>query len=230
MNDKLRLLVGIIAIGSIWGMLECILGSIHLTGPLADFPMGALLGGFVGIGLMVLTRRYFGVPGMQFAMAAVAGVLRAWAPIGTCVVCSALAIVAEGLVFEIIYKSKIFDLYEGRSGSQAAALGVAALIPLGIVSGYVVYVTGYMFTQIATPIVTTGIFTPADFMSVLPLILGRGLFACVFGAVSVPLAAMAPLPKFDIYKVGAKPYLGAATIITAVCWIVVLALFLPRLL
>jgi hypothetical protein len=230
MNDKWRLLAGIIAIGSIWGMLECILGSIKLSGPLADFPMGALLGGFVGIGLMVLTRRYFGVPGMQFAMAAVAGALRAWAPVGTCVVCSALAIVAEGLVFEIKYKAKIFSPYEGRHGSPAAALGLAALIPLGIVSGYTVYVSGYMFTQIFTPIFTTGVFTPSDFMSVLPLILGRGLFAAVFGAVAVPLAVLVPLPKFDIYKVGAKPYLGSAVVMTIVCWAVVLALFLPRLL
>ena len=107
--DKLKILAGIIVFGSVWGLLECILGSVKFTGTMAHFPMGALLGGFFGLGIMAFTRRIYSVVWMQLGMAIVAGLMRFWAPIGSCVICSGLAIMAEGLVFELIFNRPIFN-------------------------------------------------------------------------------------------------------------------------
>ena len=51
--NKYQILAGIILFGSVWGLLECTLGGVKLGGALENFPMGALLGGLVGLGLMV---------------------------------------------------------------------------------------------------------------------------------------------------------------------------------
>ena len=53
-NSNLKLLAGIIVLGSIWGLLECALGGIKFTGALTHFPMGAVLGGGVGLGLALV--------------------------------------------------------------------------------------------------------------------------------------------------------------------------------
>ena len=101
--NRYRFLAGIIVFGSIWGMLECTIGSPGVSSSLGGLPAGAMLAGLFGLGLMVWTRRTYRIPGMQLGMALVAGMLRFVAPIGSCVICSALAIGAEGLVFEFIY-------------------------------------------------------------------------------------------------------------------------------
>ncbi len=61
-KDRWKLLFAILALGSIWGLAECVLGSLRFEGMLRLFPMGALLGGLVGLGLMVYARKTFGNP------------------------------------------------------------------------------------------------------------------------------------------------------------------------
>jgi hypothetical protein len=165
-------------------------------------------------------------------MGLVAGFLRFWAPIGTCVVCSALAIVAESLVFELIFNMRVLSIRsfaaDGASGAWRSTL--ATLVPLGIIAGYLIYVTGYVFTQIFTPIVTGSGFVMADFASVLPLILGRGFFAALCGAVALPVAVLVRQLDLDVAKVAVSKYYGGAAAVSAACWAVVFALFLPRLL
>jgi hypothetical protein len=234
--NRNKLLASIVVFGSIWGMLECILGSVKLTGALASFPMGALLGGFFGLGLMAMTRRVFGVAWMQLGMGVVAGLLRFWAPIGTCVVCSALAIVAESLVFELIFNARLLAYtglnprqnaggVAGPVASGTAAPSFAALVPLGVIAAYTIYVSGYIFTQIFTPILTTGTFSISDFSSVLPLILGRGFFAAMFGAVALPIAVLYGSTVFDSAKSRIHNHYAASAAISACCWIVVVARF-----
>lgn len=230
--NRNKLIASIVVFGSIWGMLECILGSVKLTGAIASFPMGALLGGFFGIGLMAMTRRVFGVAWMQLGMGIIAGFLRFWAPIGTCVVCSALAIVAESLVFELIFgaRSLAYTGLNPRGASEKTGAGISgpsvlALVPLGIIAAYTIYVSGYIFTQIFTPILTTGTFNFSDFSSVLPLILGRGFFAAVFGAVALPLAVLYGNTVFDSARVRIPNHYVASAAISACCWLVVVARF-----
>jgi hypothetical protein len=212
----------ILVFGSLWGTLECVLGGMSLPGGWDSFPMGALLGGFFGLGLMALTRRVYGVAWMQLSMGVVAGFLRFWAPIGTCVVCSALAIVAESLVFEIIFNRPIFTL----SGARARNMGARTLISLGIISAYAIYVIGYLFTQTFTPIVAEPhAFVLSDLTAALPLIFGRGFFAAVFGAISLPLAVLYGHSILEPSTFKQGTYYMTCVGLTIVCWVVVIARF-----
>ncbi len=220
--DKFRILAGMIVLGSIWGMLECILGSVKFTGVLSSFPMGALLGGFFGLGIMAFSRRLYGVAWMGLGMAIIAGLLRLWAPVGTCIICSALAIMAEGLIFELIYNRPMFNI---TAAGDPKFKNVRTLAFLGIISGYIIYVTGYAFTQIMTPILTTGIFNASNFVAALPLIFGRGFFAAMFGGIALPLAVLAPQLNIDISKIKKEHYYAAMTGISAFCWVFIIAFF-----
>ena len=220
--DRYKILAGIIVFGSIWGLLECTLGGVKFGGALSNFPMGALLGGLVGLGLMAYTRRMYNVLGMQLGMALVAGLLRYWAPIGSCVICSALAIAAEGLVFELIFNRPIFDI---RLSDSKMKMETKTLAFLGVIAGFTIYVTGYMFTQIFTPVITTGAFNFSNFGAVLPLIIGRGFFAAVLGGVALPIAVLAPQLNFDISKIKKEHYYAIASSVTAFCWIVMISIF-----
>ena len=230
--DKRRIWAGIVLFGSAWGLLGCVLGSIRMPGGLEAFPMGAVLGGMFGLGIMSYTRRIYGVMWMQLGMGIVAGFLRFWAPVGTCVVCSALAIVAESLVFELIFNQSVLSIRsfsaEGAGGRAKAAM--KTLVPLGIIAGYVIYVTGYAFTQVFTPIVTGSGFMMADFASVVPLILGRGFYAALCGAVALPAAVLIQQLDVDVAKVSVRKYYVGAAAGSAMCWALVFALFLPRIL
>ncbi len=216
--NKYRILAGILVFGSVWGMLECILGNVNISW----FPMGAFLGGFIGLGLMVFSRRLFGVVWMQLGMAIVAGMLRFWAPIGTCIICSALAIMAEGLVFELIFNRPVFNI---TKTGQSELKNWRTLAFLGILSGFVIYVIGYMFTQIMTPIISTGTFFVSDFIKVLPTIYGTGFFAAIFGGIALPLAVLTPQLSIDVNKIKKEHYYAIATGVSAFCWVLVIAFF-----
>ncbi len=214
--DKYRVLAGIVLFGSLWGMTECLLGEFAPAG----FPAGAFLGGFIGLGLMLLTRRLYNVMWMQLGMAIVAGALRFWAPVGTCVICSALAIMAEGMVFELIFNRPVFDI--NRSSSMRSAKTLAMV---GVIAGFTIYVVGYMFTQIFTPILTTGTFSTSNFISVLPIIIGSGFFAAVFGGITTPLAVLAKQLYVNVMSVRKEHYYAAAAGISTFCWALVFAFF-----
>ena len=219
--DNYKILAGIIVFGSIWGLLECTLGGVKFGGVMDKFPMGALLGGLVGLGLMAYTRRTYNILGMQLGMALVAGLLRYWAPIGTCVICSALAIAAEGLVFELIFNRPVFDIR--RSGNTM--MNAKTLAFLGVTAGFTIYVTGYMFTQIFTPVITTGAFNFSNFGAVLPLIIGRGFFAAALGGVALPVAVMVKQLHFNFAEIKKEHYYGIASSVTAFCWLAMFAIF-----
>ncbi len=216
--DKYRVLAGIILFGSLWGMLECMLGEVSPSW----FPMGAFLGGFIGLGLMMLTRRLYGFMWMQLGMALVAGALRFWAPVGTCVICSALAIMAEGLIFELIFNRPTFNIH----GTGPLDLrNPKTLAVLGIIAGFTIYVVGYMFTQVMTPLLTGAIFTVSNFASNIPLMVGSGFFAAVFGGISLPLAVLAEQLHFNVNTIRKEHYYAAATGVSAFCWVMVFGFF-----
>ena len=216
--DKYKVLAGIIVFGSIWGLLECVLGGADLAG----FPIGAFLGAFIGLGLMAFTRRIYVIFWMQLGMALVAGLLRFWAPVGTCVICSALAIVAEGMVFELIFNRPVFDIT--RRGAELRNVKTLAL--LGIVTGFTIYVVGYMFTQVMTPVLTEEAgFVLSNFVGVMPIIIGSGFFAALFGAVALPVAVLAEQLHLDINSIKKEHYYGAVGGISVFCWLFVIAFF-----
>lgn len=215
------ILAGIILFGSIWGMLECFLGSIKLTGSLENFPMGALLGGFFGLGIMAFSRRLYGIFWMQLGIGMIAGLVRVWAPIGQCVICSALAIMAESLVFELIFDRKDFDI---TKVSASPLLDMRSLALTGVIAGYLIYITGYAFTQFFTPIVAAPhAANLSNFAAALPLIFGRGFFAALFGGVALPLAIAVKQLHIDVSTVRKQLYYPVTACVSAVCWVLVIA-------
>ena len=136
-------------------------------------------------------------------------------------ICSALAIVAEGMVFELIFNRPAFNINK----SDGHMRNIRTLAFLGVIAGFTIYTTGYMFTQIFTPILTTGAFSTSNFAAALPLIFGRGFFAAVLGGVTLPLAILAKQLYIDVSGIKREHYYGAVAGISTFCWVFVFAFF-----
>jgi hypothetical protein len=102
---------------------------------------------------------------------------------------------------------------------------VRTLALLGITAGFTIYVTGYMFTLIFTPLLTEGAFAPANFVANLPIMIGTGFFAAVFGGISAPLAVLAKQLYVNVTSIKKEHYYAAAAGISTFCWALVFAFF-----
>ena len=208
--DKMKLFAGIIVFGSLWGFSECIIGSIvHDTG----LPAGAIMTGFFAVGLMTMSRVLYKERGMQLGMGIVAGALRLFNPFGGCFICSAIAIMAEGMIFELIwYKMSSLDLKEFDTLIMKGSVG--------IITAYGCYVSGYIVTQILTPVVSSAGFYLENLIVFIPQILASGLLAAIIGGVIVP--AILLLEEFDIAVKG-RLYYPTTIGVSALCWFIVIA-------
>lgn len=212
MNEKTKLLAGILVFGSLWGFSECIIGPALGD---AGLPSGAIMTGFFAMIFLTMSRLFYKQRGMQIGMGLVAGSLRFFNPLGGCQVCSAIAIAAEGLLFELIfnYLSEL-DLNKMKSLTTKASLG--------IFTSYSVYVGGYIITQILTPL-SFGSFYVENLISFLPVILASGLLAALIGGITIP--ATMELGKID-FKLADRFYYPTTLGVSAICWIVVLGTWL----
>ncbi len=207
--EKMKLLAGIIVLGSLWGFAECIIGPA-----LGDvgLPSGALMTSVFAVGLMMMSRMLFKQCGMQLGMGLVAGALRLFNPFGGCVICSAIAIAAEGLLFEFIWYKMSLDLKELKT--------ITMKLSMGIVTTYSCYVGGYVITQILTPMIASAGFYIENLIVFMPQILSRGLLAALIGGITVP--AVLVFKNIDITSIKNKIYYPTATAVTIVCWAIVL--------
>jgi hypothetical protein len=174
--DKKKLLVAIILFGSLWGFIEVILGSLIAD---AGYPSGGLMTGFFAIPLLILSRMIFKQPGMQLGMGLVAGTLRLLNPFVGCQICSAIAIMAEGALFEIIFYTISNDLRELKNITMQSSIG--------IISAYILFVGGYIITQILTPIVAGAGFYLENLIVFMPKILASGILPALIATVTVPV-------------------------------------------
>ena len=213
--ERMKLFAGIIVLGSLWGFAECIIGPAMGD---AGLPSGAIMTSVFAIGLMMMSRMLFKRRGMQLGMGLVAGALRMFNPFGGCVICSAIAIAAEGILFELIWYGLTLDFKDLRTHTMK--------ISMGIVSAYPCYVGGYIITQILTPMVSSSGFYLENLIVFIPQILSRGLIAALVGGVTVPL--IFTLKNMDISHVKNKIYYPTTISISILCWGVVIinALFL----
>lgn len=208
--DKLKLFAGIIVFGSIWGFAECIVGPALGN---VGLPSGAIMTGFFAIGLMVMSRMLYKQRGMQLGMGIVAGALRFFNPFGGCLICSAIAIVSEGLIFELIWYKMSLDFRELKTNTMK--------LSMGIVSAYCCFVGGYIITQILTPLVSSAGFYIGNLIIFMPQILSRGLIAALIGGVTVPAVML--LKSIEIASIKDKIYYPTTAAISMLCWIVVIA-------
>lgn len=214
--DMFRVIAGVILLGSIWGLLECTLGGINIGIGAIALSMGSIMTGIFGIGFMLLAMKMFRIKGVALSVALIAGVLRFFAPVGSCIICSSIAIMAEGVIFEIIMNRPSFSL------NRVEMKDVRRLAFLGVIIAYTIYVSGYMITQIMTPLVAGEAVVAADVARVLPLALGRGFFAAFLGGMTMPAVVLSPQLNINVNKVKREYYYTASTATSALCWVIVL--------
>ena len=205
---NMKLIAGIIVFGSLWGFAECIIGSLLRD---VNLPAGAIMTGIFAIGLMTLSRTTFRQPGIQTGIGLVAGGLRLFNPFGGCFICSAIAIMAEGLLFDLIWTGFSLDLKKPQTLTIQASLGIC--------SAYLVYVGGYIVTQILTPVFSSAGFYVENLIVFIPQILASGLLAALLGVITVP--AVFTLKKFDIV-IQNRLYYPITIGVSVLCWIIVI--------
>jgi hypothetical protein len=212
MNEKIKLLAGIIVFGSLWGFSETIIGPMIND---SGLPTGMLMTGIFAMVFLTMSRLMFRQRGMQAGMGLVACSLRFLNPFGACHICSAIAIIAEGFIFEMIFNHlSTLDLREIKS--QTTKIG------LGIFSSYCIFVGGYIVTQILTPL-SFGAFYLNNFLIALPSILAAGLPAALLG--SVIFTATLQISKIDL-KLTDRLYYPTTIGISVFCWITVILNYL----
>ena len=206
--NKLKLLAGILVFGSLWGFSEVIIGSSLQD---AGLPTGAIMTGVFALTFLVFSRMIYRQPGMQVGMGLVAGGLRLFNPFVGCHLCSAIAIMAEGIIFEIIWYKISPDFDELKN--------VITKGSMGIISAYLIYVGGYIVTQILTPVAAGASFYVENLIVFLPRILSSGLIAAVIGLVVLPVTLLTK--KIDI-TVKDHLYYPTTIGISLLCWFVVI--------
>ena len=203
-----KFIVGIIVFGSLWGFAECIIGSLLRD---VNLPAGAIMTGVFAIGLMTLSRTTFRQSGMQTGIGLVAGALRFFNPFGGCFICSAIAIMAEGLLFDLIWT--------GFSLDQKKTQTLTTQVSLGITSAYLVYVGGYIITQILTPVFSSAGFYIENLIVFIPQILASGLLAALLGVATVPVVFALKKAHITIQD---RLYYPITIGISAFCWVFVI--------
>ncbi len=207
--DKKRLFIGILVFGSLWGLTECIIGpSISDAG----LPSGAIMTGFFAISLMMMSRMLFKQRGMQLGMGLVAGTLRMFNPFGGCVICSAIAIAAEGIIFELIWYKMSLDFIDLKTNTLKLSMGV--------ISGYSCFVGAFIITQILTPLASSAGFYISNLLVFIPQILSRGLLAAIIGGITVP--SILVFKNLDINNVKDHIFYPTAVAISMICWFAIL--------
>jgi hypothetical protein len=212
MNEKMKYLAGILVFGSLWGFSECFIGSSLSE---AGFSSGAIMTGVFAIFFLVSSRMLYKKPGMQLGIGLVAGGLRFFNPFVGCQLCSALAIMAEGAIFEMIWYKISFD-FEGMRNNLTK-------VSMGIFSAYTLYVSGTIITQILTPIVSGDPFFVENLLVFMPAILSRGLLAALLGGAVLPIAIL--VKKADL-TIKDRLYYPATIGISLVCWSIVVGSWL----
>lgn len=205
---NLKLLAGVLLFGSLWGFSEVIIGSaIHNIG----LPTGAIMTGVFAIFFLVSSRMIYRQPGMQLGIGVVAGVLRIFNPFVGCHLCSAIAIMAESAIFELVWYKISFDFSELKTVIMQSSMG--------IISAYFIYIGGYIITQILTPIVAGANFYIENLVVFMPNILASGLIAALIGGAVLPITLLAK--KVDI-KVKDRIYYPTVIGVSLICWFIVI--------
>jgi hypothetical protein len=210
--NKLKLIAGILIFGSLWGFSEVFVGSgLSETG----LPSGAIMTGIFAMMFLVMSRMIYRQPGMQIGMGLVAGGLKLFNPFVGCHICSALAIMAEGAIFELIWYKISFDFKELKNYTMQ--------ISMGIISAYSVYIGGYVVTQILTPIIAGPGFYLENLIVLMPNILASGLIAALVGGVVLPATLL--VKQVDI-TIKDRLYYPTTIGVSLLCWFIVIGSWL----
>jgi len=208
--NKMKLFVGIIVFGTLWGFSECIIGSSSAD---TGLPTGAIMTGFFALTFLVMSRMFYRQPGMQLGMGIIAGGLRLFNPFVGCHICSALAIMAEGAIFELVWYKLSFDFKELKNLTMQTSMG--------ILTAYLVFVSGYIVTQILTPVIAGSGFYLENLIVFMPRILSSGLLPALVGGFMLPIILLAKNLDINI-SLKDRYYYPVAVGISTFCWVFVI--------
>lgn len=210
-KNKKKLIAGIILFGSLWGFSEVLLGS---TLENAGISSGGIMTGFFAITFLVASKIFYRQPGIQLGMGLIAGGLRIFNPFVGCQICSAIAIMVEGAVFELIWYKFSFDIEKYKT--------YTIQMSMGILTAFLLYVSGYIITQILTPILAGSGFYFENLIIFMPRILANGLLPALIGAFMVPVIMQ--IKKLDL-TIKDDLYYPATISISVFCWIFVISIW-----
>jgi hypothetical protein len=204
---KIKLLAGILLFGSLWGFSEVIIGSALND---IGLPSGAIMTGFFAITFLVTSRMIYRQPGMQLCIGLIAGALRIFNPFIGCHLCSGIAIMAEGAIFEIIWYKISLNLGELKTVIMQSSMG--------IISAYFIYIGGYIVTQVLTPIAAGANFYIENLIVFIPRILSSGLIAALIGGAVLPVTLLAK--RLDL-TIKDRLYYPITIGLSVLCWFAV---------
>ena len=205
--NKLKIIAGIILFGSLWGFSEVIIGSAINE---AGLPSGAIMTGLFAMIFLVMSRMFYRQTGIQFGMGLVAGTLRMFNPFIGCHLCSAIAIMAEAAIFEILWYKISSNFKELKDLIIQGGMG--------IITAYTIFISGYIITQILTPIVAGATFYIENLIVFMPRILATGLLPAVLGGIVLPMILVVKEVNFTVKD---RLYYPITIVITILCWFVV---------
>jgi hypothetical protein len=149
-------------------------------------------------------------------MGIVAGMLRLFSPFGSNLgffICSAIAIMAEGIIFELIWYRTSLDLKELKPLRMSSGMGV--------ITAYCCYVGGYIVTQVLTPVLSSAGFYIENLIVFIPQMLATGLLAALIGGVVVPVTLLLK-KRLDI-TIKDRLYYPTTIGVSILCWFIVIA-------
>lgn len=205
---NIKILAGILLFGSLWGFSEVIIGSTISD---IGLPTGVIMTGVFAITFLVISRLIYRQPGMQFGIGLVAGGLRLFNPFIGCHICSAIAIMAEGAIFELIWYKISFDFSELKNNIMRSSMG--------IISAYFLYIGGYIVTQILTPIAAGANFYIENLIVFMPRILSSGLIVAIIGGAVLPIVFITKDVNITIKD---RLYYPTTVGVSILCWFIVI--------
>lgn len=206
MNDKKKLLLGIILFGSLWGGLEAF--GISLMDSLSFSPKSPILAA-TGILILGMARVIFPRMGSTFLIGLVAAGFK-FLTLPQILMCQVEAVILQGLVLEVA-----FSYAQAKNLSRWYSLGVA-----GIISMYVNYL---LFVILQTYIVLNPFWVAKGFSGVLNFTLVEGSLAAImcFFFINLGYALGKSLtPVFSQWRaLKAKTYGIATVVVSLSCWV-----------
>ena len=209
--DLVRLIIGIIVFGSIWGFFEATLGGfLHMI----VFPnKGAIMGG-IGVAIMATALAVYRKPAMLPGIGIVAAsfkLLDVWLfslPAASIhIINPAMAIIFESLAFGLV------AVFVMNKIAKNAFTGIGAGVLVGLVSATAwVYFAIYVMNA---PLYARVVFTAGGFMA------NQGVVQAAFSAILLPLGFLAGeklITKTSPVLMRRPIYYAVSASTTLVCW------------
>ena len=207
-KENLNIYLIIIFFGSLWGFLEVTLGEfLRINALTADF-FGRIMA-VVGLVLMIITRLIYKKRGHQLIMGITAALFRLVYPFIACVPCSFTAIIAEAVIFEILFFSNSFIVLDKKKLLQIASFGVIIF--------HLTYSISYLLNQIFFPLFSkTGLFY-LDVLVLIPQTLAKSFFPALAGMIIFPFLIL--LKDFELKRIKEVIFYPITAVLLAFLWI-----------